>query len=161
MNCFIPKPIAGKCDSSKPYTCSIGYVIPQANGKDGLLRWSCGGFNGGQNSTICSIDTVVNPVIDGQCLSTYRLGCLSGKPNDAAIADTATHYTWRCDGINGGIDSITCLDEKPSNGACNESKAYACQSGDLVEINDTDTHKRWYCNGRHGGTNSNLCLFNK
>ena len=33
--------------------------------------------------------------------------------DDAAIADTTSHYQWRCDGTNGGSNSGTCSAAKP------------------------------------------------
>ena len=51
--------------------------------------------------------------VQGQCGAT-RNTCQAGTANDGAVADTASHYRWRCDGAHGGRHSGTCQVAKPA-----------------------------------------------
>ena len=50
--------------------------------------------------------------VHGRC-GTARNTCQAGTPNAAAVADTSTHYRWRCDGRDGGRNSGVCQVAKP------------------------------------------------
>jgi hypothetical protein len=53
--------------------------------------------------------------IDGECglSSGPQYSCAAGTSNSSAYADTSTEYRWRCDGINGGNNSVMCTKPKP------------------------------------------------
>lgn len=51
--------------------------------------------------------------VNGSCDNSAQNACSAGTANDAAIADTSTHYRWRCDGSGGGSNSGTCQIAKP------------------------------------------------
>ena len=74
------------------------------------LGWAlCAAQHGGTNSERCRKFIPVN----GACDDSVRNGCSAGTANDAAVADTASHYQWRCDGSNGGSNSGVCSAQKP------------------------------------------------
>ena len=101
---------------------------------------------------------VYTPTAAGVCGAT-RNSCAIGTANDAAVADTSTHFQWRCDGVSGGVNSVTCKVGKKANGVCNTTVRNGCVSGvanDAVVI-DTSNYYRWRCDGTGGGSNSGVC----
>ena len=103
-------PVDGACDDSIRNGCAAGTAndaaIPDSSN---AYLWRCDGLHGGANSERCSKSIPV----DGACDESVRNGCSAGTANDAAVADTASHYQWRCDGSNGGSNSGVCSAEKP------------------------------------------------
>ncbi len=81
---------------------------------------------------------------DGVCDTSRQNRCSSGTlyndANDSAVADTTTHYKWRCDGRNGGKNSPVCEKEKPC-GTCNctTSKTDATNAGTCSTTGNTCT----------------------
>ena len=67
--------------------------------------------------TVAPANTTPDPVI-GQCNNTVQNACVTGTPNDNAVADTNTYYRWRCDGLNGGANSGTCQKQKGCPNTC-------------------------------------------
>ena len=87
------------------------------------------------------------------------MSCSAGTANDGAIADTNTHYTWHCEGSNGGTTAQNCQKAKPINGACDNSRRNSCSAGTANDgaIADTNTHYTWHCVGANGGTTAQNC----
>ena len=119
--CFIrieDVPVDGVCDDSVRNGCAAGTANDAAipDNSTGYL-WRCDGQHGGRNSDKCHIRIEDVPV-DGVCDDSARNGCSAGTANDAAVADTTSHYRWRCDGANGGSNSGTCSRAKPPVVSC-------------------------------------------
>ena len=103
-------PVDGACDESVRNGCSAGTANDDAIADtSSAYLWRCDGLHGGANSETCRKSIPVN----GACDQSVRNGCSAGTANDAAVADTASHYQWRCDGSNGGSNSGVCSAEKP------------------------------------------------
>ena len=114
--CFIrveDVPVDGVCDDTVRNGCSAGTANDDAfaDNSTGYL-WRCDGQHGGRNSDKCFIRVQDVPV-DGVCDESVRDGCSAGTANDIAVADTTSHYRWRCDGVHGGANSGTCTRAKP------------------------------------------------
>ncbi len=127
--------------------------------------------------------------IDGNCSSlngtkvniepTLTSRCKSGTPT--AILVTATGWSWKCEGINKGMDAYcgaiktvattAPLTSVPIDGSCSdlngktvESEPLAslrCKTGDVGEFIAISTGWTWYCNGINGGVSSPRCGSNK
>ena len=106
-------PVDGVCNDSVRNGCSAGTPNDEAHDDNpsGYL-WRCDGLHGGRSSDKCFIGVEDVPV-NGACDDSVRNGCSAGTANDAAIADTTSHYQWRCDGSDGGSNSGTCSAAKP------------------------------------------------
>ena len=103
-------PVNGACDESVRNGCSAGTANDDAIADtSSAYLWRCDGLHGGANSERCRKSIPVN----GACDESVRNGCSAGTANDAAVADTASHYQWRCDGSNGGSNSGVCSAQKP------------------------------------------------
>ena len=103
-------PVNGACDESVRNGCSAGTANDDAVADtSSAYLWRCDGLHGGTNSERCRKSIPVN----GACDESVRNGCSAGTANDAAVADTASHYQWRCDGSNGGSNSGVCSAQKP------------------------------------------------
>ena len=103
-------PVDGACDESVRNGCSAGTANDDAVADtSSAYLWRCDGLHGGTNSERCRKSVPV----DGACDESVRNGCSAGTANDAAVADTASHYQWRCDGSNGGSNSGVCSAVKP------------------------------------------------
>ena len=103
-------PVDGACDESVRNSCSAGTANDAAIADtSSAYLWRCDGLHGGANSETCRKSIPVN----GACDESVRNGCSAGTANDTAVADTASHYRWRCDGSNGGSNSGVCSAEKP------------------------------------------------
>ncbi len=158
--CQKRKPINGQCKNATKNGCLRGTANIKAIADTGThYRWRCDGQHGGRHSGTCQF---IKP-IDGQCKNATKNGCLKGRANEKAIADTGTHYRWRCDGQHGGRNSSTCQIRKPINGQCKNAYRNGCLRGLANEraIPDTSTHHRWRCDGQHGGRNSGTCQIRK
>ena len=108
--CFKFIPVDGACDDSVRNGCSAGTANDDAIADtSSAYLWRCDGLHGGANSERCRKSMAV----DGACDESVRNGCSAGTANDAAVADTASHYQWRCDGSNGGSNSGVCSAQKP------------------------------------------------
>ena len=108
--CFKFIPVDGACDESVRNGCSAGTANDDAIADtSSAYLWRCDGLHGGTNSEECRKSIPV----DGACDESVRNGCSAGTANDAAVADTASHYQWRCDGSGGGSNSGVCSAEKP------------------------------------------------
>ena len=108
--CQIRIPINGQCDNSRRNGCQAGTANAGAVADTSTLyKWRCDGQHGGRNSGTCQIRIPIN----GQCDNSRRNGCRAGTANAGAVADTSTHYKWRCDGQHGGRNSGTCQKSKP------------------------------------------------
>ena len=91
----------GLCDNTARNGCTAGTPDDAAVADTSTLhKWRCSGSDGGIDSGICSI--LKSSLIVGSCNNLVRDGCTAGTANDDVIADTSTHYKWRCDGGNGG-----------------------------------------------------------
>ena len=102
--------VDGVCDDSVRNGCSAGTANDDAIADtSSAYLWRCDGLHGGANSESCSKTIAV----DGACDESVRNGCSAGTANDGAVADTASHYRWRCDGSEGGSNSGVCSAEKP------------------------------------------------
>ena len=160
-NCQMPKPVInGTCNNNRRNGCSAGSPNDNAIADtDTHYRWHCKGLYGGTTATDCQKAKPVN----GACNNDQRNSCSSGTSNDAAIADTDTHYRWHCEGSNGGSTATNCQKAKPINGICNNAERIGCRSGyaDDAAIVDTTTHFRWHCVGVHGGTTATNCQMPK
>ncbi len=114
-------------------------------------------MHGGRNQNC----TRLKSIIEGVCDNSQRNGCSSGTPDDGAIDDTDTHYTWLCMGAKGGATATNCQIQKPPiHGACSggssqsqENQRNTCSSGTANDgaFADTDTHYGWLCEGSNGG----------
>ena len=154
--CFKFIPVDGACDDSVRNGCSAGTpnddaIADTAN----AYLWRCDGLHGGANSETCRKSIPV----DGACDESVRNGCSAGTANDAAIADTASAYLWRCDGLHGGANSERCRKSIPVNGACDDSVRNGCSAGTANDdaIADTASHYQWRCDGSNGGSDSGVC----
>ena len=160
--CKIIKPARGFCDNSTLHACLAG--VPNKNAVNNTTthyRWRCDGAAGGTSSGTCEI--LKSLVVAGSCGTiTTRNTCATGTVNDAAAADTNTHYRWRCDGIKGGTHSTPdCSLAKSSvvAGSCKNTARNGCTTGTANDtaVTDTTTHYRWRCDGSAGGTHSVTC----
>ena len=140
--CFIrvaDVPVDGVCDDTVRNGCSAGTANDDAfaDNSTGYL-WRCDGLHGGRNSDKCFIRVQDVPV-DGVCDESVRDGCSAGTANDIAVADTTSHYRWRCDGEHGGANSGTCTRAKPPvaqvscGGAWSPSPSTACSNQSLTQ----------------------------
>lgn len=88
------------------------------------MTWNCLGTSGASKECTATRLEKSDPVIptptpiNGQC-STQLNTCTSGTFVD--IADSSTHYLWRCEGIDGGINAPTCQRAIPQNAQCSSS----------------------------------------
>ena len=158
QNCQKAKPINGACDNNQQNGCSAGTANDNAIADTNThYRWHCEGSNGGTTAQNCQ---KAKPApVNGVCNNSQRNGCSAGRANDAVIADTNTHYTWHCEGSNGGTTAQNCQKARPVNGVCDNSQQNGCSSGTANDsvIADTNTHYRWYCIGANGGTTAQNC----
>ena len=103
--------------------------------------------------------------VDGECNNESRNGCTAGTPNDAAVAETATHHKWHCDGQYGGGNSPDCerLISTSTDSECDDTRVDGCSAGTLntTAYTDTDTLHQWRCDGIDGGANSGRCMSDK
>ena len=140
--CFIrvaDVPVDGVCDDTVRNGCSAGTANDDAfaDNSTGYL-WRCDGLHGGRNSDKCFIRVQDVPV-DGVCDDSVRDGCSAGTANDIAVADTTSHYRWRCDGEHGGANSGTCTRAKPPvaqvscGGSWSPSPSTACSGESLSQ----------------------------
>ena len=148
--------IDGACDNTTRNACTAGTPNDAAVGDTAThYKWRCDGQNGGSNSATCE----KRIPIDGDCDNATRNGCTAGTPNDGAIADTDTHYKWRCDGLHGGSNSGACEKPLPIDGDCDITTRNGCTAGTSNDaaVEDTATHYKWRCDGSYGGSNSGTC----
>ena len=140
--CFIrvaDVPVDGVCDDTVRNGCAAGTANDDAfaDNSTGYL-WRCDGLHGGRNSDKCFIRVQDVPV-DGVCDESVRDGCAAGTANDAAVADTTSHYRWRCDGEHGGSNSGTCSRAKlpvaqvSCDGIWSPSPSTACLGQSLTQ----------------------------
>ena len=171
--CFIrvaDVPVDGVCDDTVRNGCSAGTANDDAfaDNSTGYL-WRCDGLHGGRNSDKCFIRVQDVPV-DGVCDESARDGCSAGTANDIAVADTTSHYRWRCDGIHGGANSGTCSTAKAAVdggwsawGACS---ATACGAGGTQTrtcSNPSPAHGGQAClklDGSRGASETRTCTGN-
>ncbi len=150
-------PINGVCgDDTIRNDCTAGTPDDGAIADTSThYTWHCVGSNGGATASC----TKAIPPVNGVCNNSQQNGCSSGTANDAAIADTNTHYTWHCEGSNGGSTATNCQKAKPVNGVCNNSQQNGCSAGTSNDsaIADTNTHYTWHCVGKNGGTTATNC----
>ncbi len=153
-----PAPVNGVCNNSQRNGCSAGRandaVIADTNTH---YTWHCVGANGGTTAQNCQ---KAKPApVNGVCNNSQRNGCSAGRANDAVIADTNTHYTWHCEGSNGGTTAQNCQKARPVNGVCDNSQQNGCSSGTANDgaIDDTNTHYTWHCVGANGGATATDC----
>ena len=85
-----------------------------------------------------SMSCTGNTPVDGVCDNTVRNGCSAGKANDGAVANTGSHYRWRCDGLCNGAGSPVCEVEIPKCAPAGEATGSddACQRGDYSEVEE-------------------------
>ena len=158
QNCQKAKPINGACDNNQQNGCSAGTANDSAIADTNThYRWHCVGSNGGNTAQNCQ---KAKPApVNGVCNNSQRNGCSAGRANDAVIADTNTHYTWHCEGSNGGTTAQNCQKARPVNGVCDNSQQNGCSAGTANDnaIADTNTHYRWHCVGANGGNTAQNC----
>ena len=153
---FIAAAVNGQCDNATRNACAAGTPNDAAVADTSThYRWRCDGGYGGSDSGTCEKGIQ----IDGQCDNATRNACTAGTPNDGAVADTSTHYRWRCDGGYGGSDSGTCEKGIQIDGQCDNATRNACTAGTPNDgaVADTSTHHRWRCDGGYGGSASGTC----
>ena len=157
-NCQKAKAINGACNNSQRNSCSTGTANDGAIADTNThYRWHCVGSNGGTTAQNCQ---KAKPApVNGVCNNSQRNGCSAGRANDAVIADTNTHYTWYCEGSNGGTTAQNCQKARPVNGVCDNSQQNGCSAGTANDnaIADTNTHYRWHCVGANGGSTAQNC----
>ena len=171
--CFIrvaDVPVDGVCDDTVRNGCSAGTANDDAfaDNSTGYL-WRCDGLHGGRNSDKCFIRVQDVPV-DGVCDESVRDGCSAGTANDIAVADTTSHYRWRCDGEHGGANSGTCSTARAAVdggwsawGACS---ATACGAGGTQTrtcSNPSPAHGGQAClklDGSRGASETRACTGN-
>ena len=162
-NCERFIPISGVCDNSVRNGCGAGTANDEAIADTAThYTWACEGLHDGSTANDCKIRKPIN----GVCDNSQRNACSTGDPDDAAIADTATHYRWHCKGLYGGTTVTDCqreLPPQPVNGVCDNSKRNGCSAGDSNDsaIADTNTYYRWHCVGQHGGSTVTGCQVRK
>lgn len=118
--------------------------------------------NGNIRDDIRSKEVVVKIVktiaVDGKCGSA-RNACISGAPNNGALADTSSEYRWKCLSLEGGRDANCSLKKsvtptavlrRPVDGKCG-SKRNTCTSGSVSIMVTSSTLYQWRCVGRDGG----------
>ncbi len=157
-NCQKAKPVKGICNNSQQNGCSSGTANDSAiTDTNTHYTWHCVGKNGGSTATNCQKAKPAS--VNGVCNNSQRNGCSAGRANDAVIVDTNTHYTWHCEGSNGGTTAQSCQKLMPIHGVCDNSKQNSCSSGTPNDgvIADTNTHYTWYCIGANGGTTAIDC----
>ena len=171
--CFIrvaDVPVDGVCDDTVRNGCAAGTANDDAfaDNSTGYL-WRCDGLHGGRNSDKCFIRVADVPV-DGVCDESVRDGCSAGTANDIAVADTTSHYRWRCDGEHGGANSGTCSTARAAVdggwsawGACS---ATACGAGGTQTrtcSNPSPAHGGQAClklDGSRGASETRTCTGN-
>ena len=154
--CLIEKTLDGLCGeynhSRNKGTCLIGHPVTRERNVSHYI-WVCLGLGEGEDTNCSALAGPVN----GVCDNNVRNGCLNGINNSNAYPNTPTHYRWRCDGLNGGSDSVMCSKGIPVDGVCDESANNGCHNGTLHNLNDLTCTYQWQCNGQYGGSNSSLC----
>ena len=97
--------------------------------------------------------------INGSC-GGKKDTCSGGTFEDGSVsnslADTSTHYRWKCKGQHSGTDA-NCEYNKPVNGTCSTTTKDACTAGTFKDEVDTSTNYNWSCLGQYGGANSKIC----
>lgn len=116
--------------SSLCATGSASTVTDNGALTDPRYTWTCSGANGGSNASCsASYNAPITPV-NGVCKDYSGLGqgyttqpatnnatgCDAGIYADI-FPDTATHWLWRCNGINGGTNATNCSAPKPAGGS--------------------------------------------
>ena len=155
-DCQKAKSVNGVCDNNTQNGCQSGEANDAAIADTSThYKWHCVGEHDGTTATNCQKTKSVN----GVCDNNTQNGCQSGEANDAAIADTSTHYKWHCVGEHGGTTATNCQKAKSVNGVCDNNTQNGCQSGEANDsaIADTSTHYKWHCVGVHGGTTATNC----
>ena len=158
--CQFIKPINGQCNNAQRNGCLAGDVDDAVIADtEEFYKWHCEGEHGGTTATDCQKGKPLN----GSCNNNAQNECSAGTPNPTAVADTDTHYKWRCDGQYEGQNSETCQFIKPITGQCNNAQRNRCQAGTANDeaVADTNTLYKWRCDGQHGGQNSGACQFRK
>ena len=136
-----------ECNNNVKNNCIYGVVEDMPDTVSYYL-WNCIDTN--TEETIP--DNCAKPA-DGQCNNAVQGGCTYGTANEAAIADTVTHYRWHCEALEGATSATNCQRAKPSaNGQCNNEVVNGCSAGILRDQTDTATHDKWQCLGINGGT---------
>ena len=155
--CSALRPVNGACSTVRN-SCSSG--SPSVSAPDATnYKWTCEGLYGGTSDSCTSI-RLLTTTVNGVCDVSLRNGCIAGTHADGS--SNATHYSWSCNGENGG-SKASCLLRKPVvNGACG-STPKTCLNGELNgnAYQDNDTQFRWRCDGKNGGSNSGLCSLSK
>ena len=163
--------VVGRCNNTTYLGCLAGTANDPvvADDKD-YYRWRCDGLNGGANSVGCFI--LKSASLAGKCDFTKKNGCLAGTANDPVVADTQTHYRWRCDGVKGGANSGVCSIIKSSvvTGVCDIEVRNGCTTGTArytaddaadttvpSDYRDTTLQHKWQCVGAAGGDDSGVC----
>ena len=162
--------VDGVCDDTVRNGCSAGTANDDAiPDNQHTYLWRCDGLRGGADSEKCFIRVADVPV-DGVCDDSVRDGCSAGTANDIAVADTTSHYRWRCDGIHGGANSGTCSTARAAVdggwsawGACS---ATACGAGGTQTrtcSNPSPAHGGQAClklDGSRGASETRTCTGN-
>ena len=150
-SCQANKPVNGACSTTEN-TCTSGTLEDIVDNSSHKI-WLCRGSNGGITK-FCYKGIAVN----GTC-GTKKDICSKGVWEDGtssnSLADTTTHFKWKCKGQYGGTNT-NCQINKPVNATCSTTKD-TCTKGTKQDEADTSTHYQWRCMGQYGGTNSDVC----
>jgi hypothetical protein len=160
-------------DPPPPPSCSISN------------NYTCGGWGSGYQGSTCQAGsfygsrvvggnwqscTMPQP-INGTCGSAHNTtatsfpnssqSCSSG--NRIGESQTATQYSWQCQGSNGG-STASCQASRPIavNGTCGSAhnttatsfpnSSQSCSPGNRINTSETATQYSWQCQGSNGGS---------
>ncbi len=167
-----PTTVNGACNNATRNACTSGSANDGAVADTGTeWRWRCDGTGSpvGSNSGTCSktipITGVCKPIsgtYTSEPATTTANACNEGTFTN--LADTASKWQWRCDGIAGGGNSPTCqADRGPPPGSCNDSgttRLHGSQfrSHNTMCGNGEFTFGHYYCcNGTIGKYDDEIC----
>ncbi len=149
-----PPPYNGVCGADNGRTlasaptarCSVG--TESGFSGSGPWTWTCLGEGAGSQNANCSAQRTpptsceCGPgncgvvATNGVCNNSARNTCSAGSPANGG--ETSTHYTWHCNGLNGGANATNCQMAKPVTPA--GSAAYCWGDGTLGTLgNGTQT----------------------
>ncbi len=129
-----PPPYNGVCGADNGRTlasaptarCSVG--TESGFSGSGPWTWTCLGEGAGSQNANCSAQRTpptsceCGPgncgvvATNGVCNNSARNTCSAGSPANGG--ETSTHYTWHCNGLNGGANATNCQMAKPVTPQC-------------------------------------------
>jgi len=176
--CSAPKIVAGICGTasggsavsatpSGTAACNPGSVTGMTAGAT-AFTWTCGGFNTGAASALCSVNIIAT---NGACAAAYNTastpgaeGCTSGSISSIVAPGTpGGNYTYSCAGLAGGTTATGCIARQTVNGACGSAGGVSvasapasnlCVAGSTATAVSGAGPWTWGCNGVNGGTST-------